>query len=138
MIMQHSLTWELMLYKFKLGYITADVTKNSYCIKGGIILNHDTINGGLKKFSLRATHLICLFGKSSEQHSESIRQTCYFTVQYGSSPSQPQQKRLELMNCVVHYQNIAKLLSHLSIWYKRKMNSPSILVCKLVLQISND
>ena len=50
-----------------------------------------------------------------EAHLASIKQARHLTVQWGLSPSWPQQKHQELLNFASHYINIAKLLTHPSI-----------------------
>ena len=40
----HRLTWELMLHKFELGHIVAEVTKNIYCTKDGGTVDHRIVS----------------------------------------------------------------------------------------------
>ena len=53
--------------------------------------------------------------KSGEWHLENIRWACSLTVQWGLTPSQPQQKDLELPNYALLCQNIAKIFIHSSL-----------------------
>ena len=43
MNMQHNLIQELMLYKFQLGCIGAEATKNTCCVKSEGTVNHSTV-----------------------------------------------------------------------------------------------
>ena len=47
---QCSLIQELMLYKFKLGYNTAETNKNVCFAKGEDTVNHSTVISWVKKF----------------------------------------------------------------------------------------
>ena len=114
--MQHSLIQKIMLYKFKMGHIATETTKNFCCVKGKgdqstVIrwfkkfcsgcknLNNQTRSGWLKTLDSKAV--------LQEANLANSIQTRHLTVQYGSSPSQLWQKHLELLNCVSH----AKLLT---------------------------
>ena len=48
---QHSLIWEHMLYKFKLGHNAMEATKNIFCAKGESAVDCSTVTRSLKKFS---------------------------------------------------------------------------------------
>ena len=50
MNMQHSLIWELMLYKYKLSHNTMEATKNICCAKGEEVVDHSTVTRWWNKF----------------------------------------------------------------------------------------
>ena len=52
MNVQHTLIWELMLYKFKPGYNAAEATKNICSAEGEAAVDCSTITRCLKKFHL--------------------------------------------------------------------------------------
>ena len=53
MNVQHSLIWELILYEFKLGHNTTEVTKNTYCMKGEGPVDYNSSNQMVSKILLR-------------------------------------------------------------------------------------
>ena len=109
--------------------IEANMSRSTQRVSGKLGISHSSV----------VCHLHVL-SKSSELHSESIKQAWHLTVQSGLSPSWPQQiqwvafreyqaslashspvwfitfmtliKHLELLNCAFDYQNRAKLLSY--------------------------
>ena len=102
--MQYDLIWELMLYKFKLSHNIREAIKNVCSAK----------RWKPDQISLKAW--ISKPETDMASNTDNIRWTRYLTTQCGSSPSQSQQKHLELPNFTLHNQNIAKLLTHSSIY----------------------
>ena len=122
MNVQRSVTRQLMLHEFELGYNAIEAVKNICGTKGKGIVDHCTITRRLKKFRLGCKNLnnqarsnrtktVNSEAKSGERYSESIEWAQHFTDQCNSLPSWPQQKHLEVPNCASRYQNIAKLLT---------------------------
>ena len=56
MNMQHSLIWEFMLYKFKLGHNAMKAAKN-ICAKDEGAVDHSTVTRWFKKFCLGCKNL---------------------------------------------------------------------------------
>ena len=57
MNMQHSLIWELILYKFELCHNTAESTKDIYCVKHKMSVDDSTVTGWFRKFGLGCKNL---------------------------------------------------------------------------------
>ena len=90
--MQCSWTWEFMLYKFLQAITPQNQPK---------IFDVEKVKDS---------------SKFTEQHLESIRWGQYLSIQCVSLHSQPWLNHPELPNCISHYQIIAKLLTHPSIF----------------------
>ena len=115
-----------MLYEFKKGHNTVEDTKNICCAKGEGIVDHSPLTRWFKKFCLGFKNLDNKTKSGSPKTmdsktvlqdikanpAKSIKLAQHLTVQSGSSPSQPWQKHLKLMNCATCYKNIAKFLTH--------------------------
>ena len=63
MNMQGSLIRKLMLYEFKLGYKTAEETKNVYCATGKGTVDQTTVFKWFKKFRSGCKNLDRISGK---------------------------------------------------------------------------
>ena len=55
--MQCNLFWDLMLYKFELGYKDVNATNNICCVKGEGAVDHRTETRRFKRFSLGCKYL---------------------------------------------------------------------------------
>ena len=128
-------TREPTFYKFKLGHNTEEVTKNICCVKGEGVVDHSTVTRWFKKFHSgyknlnnqanldppkmmdSKTMLKVIEANPVNCNFEIIRQALYLIVQYGSSPSHPQQNHLDLLKCTSRYQNFWLTLIKMSSWF---------------------
>ena len=105
----------------------AEATKNIYCAKCEGTIDHRTVTRQFKKVATTSMtrkdqiDLKPLIPRPcSKPYRKSTRKVQYLTLQCDLSHSWPRQKHLEVLNCTVCYQNIAKHLTHPSILVRKK------------------
>ena len=129
MNVQCSLIWEHVLYEVKLENNAMEMTKMT-CAKSECAVEHSAVTRWVEKFCLGCKNLNSQTrsgrpktmdskamlkdrGKFGKWHLESIRRAWHLIFQCSSSHLH-QLKHLDLLDCFSCYQNIAKLLTHLS------------------------
>ena len=141
---QFSLIWEIMLSKFELIHNVTEVSKNiSQKVKGRLV-DHSTVTRWIKKFCLGFKNLEnqARSGRPKNLDSkflwkpwrQTLRLSGKFGIQCSLLASQPQYKYLERPNCASHYQNIATLLTHLSIFAEFNCLKLSIIIYPIIFQ----
>ena len=133
---QYNLIWELLLYQLKLEHNNTEATKNIYCAKGEGTVDHNTVTRQLKK--------LCLGNKNLEDQArldrpktmdsktdfQAIDTNLQVTLRENQAswashswvwfitlPTSAKAFRAVKL-CLMYYQNITKLLTHLSIYEK--------------------
>ena len=129
MKMQKSLIYELMLYKYEVGWDAAEATKSICCTKCKGSVDQSKVTKYFKKFSLGYQNFNDLkrsgrpktgfcgqapnnWGKFGKFHPERIKRAKHLMVQCGSSSLWPPQKHLVKSNSASCYQDAGKLFAH--------------------------
>ena len=118
---QCSLIWEFMLYEFKLSHNTMEASNQKYFLyeswKYSWLqynnLKVEEISHGLQElWQVRPKNDSKTGFQTIETNLSSSTWVQHLTVQYGTHCHDLGKKHQLLLNCVSHYQNIAKLLTH--------------------------
>ena len=80
--LEHRLIWDLLLYKFKLYYNSAEATKNSCCRKGKDSVIHNTVTRWFKKFHSSCKNLDnqARIGRYKTTDSGIVHQTIHIDI----------------------------------------------------------